>query len=218
MDPLTIDVSKVSNQEYLAALLEISADQNVRLCASATAKNDGIGAGIEKQATFSVEAPVGDFAFMLAENATFDIDGDVGHACGHSLVSGRINVKGSAKDGLGSFASGGFVSVLGTAGNRCGLGLCGGDIFVRSTVGNQAGHSMSSGTLVLGNGAGELLGVGMTGGIIYVRGEVKSAAAGVQKIRMKDPDFMRLSLLLARAGIKSDGKDFKAYKSKAAAL
>ncbi|MEM7558812.1 MAG: hypothetical protein AAF394_06785, partial [Planctomycetota bacterium] len=65
---------------------------------------------------------------------------------------------------------------------------------------------------VLANGAGENLGIGMTGGAIYLRGEARSVAPDLRVERMRDADSMRLSLLLARAGVRGDIKEFKLYR------
>jgi glutamate synthase domain-containing protein 3 len=53
----------------------------------------------------------------------------------------------------------------------------------------------------------------MTGGTIYVRGEVGSLASGVQQMRLKETDSLRLSLILMRAGIKASLEKFQVFKS-----
>jgi glutamate synthase domain-containing protein 3 len=175
----------------------------------------GVGAGLSEEINVDIHGSVGDFLFLLGGNATFSVRGHVGDCSCHSMLSGQVVVHGNAGRCLAAYATGGFVAVLGNAGDRCGQGLAGADVLVRSKVGNLAGLGMRDGALVLGNGAGEQLGQGMTGGVIYVRGEVKSKAETLRSVRLKDADTMRLSLLLARAGIKANGADFKAYRAKA---
>ena len=130
------------------------------------------------------------------------------------MVSGQITVQGNAGRCAATYAQGGFVAVLGQATECCGLGLDGADVLIRSRTGDRAGWNMRSGTLVLGNGTGDELGTGMTGGVIYVRGEVKSKSSAIRLERFKDADAMRLSLLLARAGIKANSAEFKVYRAK----
>lgn len=174
----------------------------------------GVGAGLDREGTFRVDGSVGDFCFMLAMNSEWDVDGDAGAACAHSLVSCRVLIRKSAGRYLGAFATGGFIAVYGKAGAGCGYGLAGADVLVRSTVGDHAAAYMTDGVLILANGAGENLGEGMTGGTVYVRGEIQSLSDDVRPLRMKDTDSVRLSLLLARAGIKGDVSEFKIYRAR----
>ncbi len=214
--PVTLDFREFSPREIGAKLRGLEGEVNVQLLAADDRRPvDAVGAGVAEGITVRAEGSVGDFAFFLSEKAGFDILGDAGDCCGHSMISGSILVHGSAGDSLGAFASGGFIAVHGQARRRCGHALAGADVFVRGAVGDQAGYGMAAGALVLGNGTGEELGFGMTGGVVFVRGEVKSVAKNVRAVRMKDADSMRLSLLLARAGIKGSGADFKAYRSQA---
>ena len=74
--------------------------------------------------------------------------------------------------------------------------VAGSGVGVRRDVGDEACLGMAAGSLVLGNSTGDRLGLGMLGGTIYVRGAIKSLAAGIRENRMKDSDTMRLSLLL----------------------
>lgn len=177
----------------------------------------GLCCGLDQRVNVDVAGDVGDFLFFLGAEASLDVRGNAGNCLGHSMRSGRITVTGSVANSAAAYATGGFVAVLGQAGDLCAQGLSGADVFVRSRAGNQAGHSMRDGTLVLGNGCGEQLGNQMTGGVIYVRGEVASKANGLRLDRMKNADLLRLSLLLAEAGIKSQGSEFKVFRPEGAA-
>lgn len=173
---------------------------------------DGLCAGLDHSVTINIDGDVGDFAFLLSDQAHYDVRGKAGIGCGHSLASGSVLVHGPVGDCLGAYARGGFIAVHATCGKRCALALAGADVFVRSVAGDEAGYCMRDGALVLGNGAGENVGRGMTGGIIYVRGDVKSVAPEVRQVRMRDADALRLSLFLARAGIKGGNADFKVFR------
>ncbi len=172
----------------------------------------GLCSGLAHHLAIEVDGHVGDMCFFLGSEAHIEVKGNSGDSLGHSMSSGVITVNGSAGNCLAAFASGGFIAVLGQAGECCAQGLCGADVFVRSRVGKRAGYAMRSGTLVLGNGAGDGLGEGMTGGEIYVRGEVPSKVAGLRQERMRDADNLRLTLFLARAGIKAALTEFKVFR------
>ena len=151
---------------------------------------------------------------MLGAGASFEVFGDVGHSCAHSFAGGSLLVRGNTGDFLGAYAQSGFLAVLGKTGHDCGFFLNGAEIVVRSVAGDRAGGSMCGGILVLANGTGHQLGQAMTGGSIFLRGDASSIAESIRKVRMKDADNLRLSLLLARAGIKGDVKEFSLYQTR----
>lgn len=209
---VTIDCANLSVLEIASQIRQAQPESTVKLVGGS--KVASVGGGTFSADKLIVDFPLGDFAAMLGNGTFTEINGSVGNACGCSLASGSVIVRGGAGAQLAVHARGGFVAVLGKAGDFCGQGLDGADVFVRSIVGNKAGYCMAKGTLLLGNGAGEDLGARMRGGVIYVRGDVGSVSKDAKKVRLKDADTMRISLLLARVGIKSDGKDFKAYRSR----
>lgn len=172
----------------------------------------GFAPGLVAPLSLQIHGDIGDFAFMLNDHAEIEVHGNVGSCAGHSLTSGYLLVNGNAGYAFGAYATGGIAACIGRAGLRCGLGLAGGDVIVRSDVGDEAALGMTGGTLVLGNSVGEQLGAGMKGGTIYVRGTIKSLAAGMRENRLKESDTMRLSLLLARAGIRAAAKEFRVYR------
>lgn len=203
-------LSPASIREYLNALVAGSEVKLTNLLNSPS----GFGSGVTAEAAVEVDGHVGDFAFLLNHQTDWIVAGKAGDACGHSMCGSSILVRESAGHYAGAFATGGLLVVHGQAGRRCGFAMRGGDVLVRSTVGDEAGLEMHDGILALANGAGERLGSGMRGGTIYVRGTVKSFVSSVRKFRMKDADCMRLSLLLARAGVRGDAKEFSAYRFK----
>jgi glutamate synthase domain-containing protein 3 len=73
---------------------------------------------------------------------------------------------------------------------------------------------MQSGTLVIGGNAGENLGHQLRGGSIYIRGEAKSISPDIEEARLREPDRLKLSLLLMKAGIKASAlKEFRVYRT-----
>lgn len=202
-----------SPSELNAKLRELAAGTSVGLAGyTPRAGQVGLCCGLEQRVSVEVAGDVGDLLFFLGAEASLDVRGNAGNGLGHSMRSGRISVTGSVGNSAAAYATGGFIAVLGHAGAHCAHGLSGADVFVRSRVGEQAAHGMRDGTLVLGNGCGEMLGSQMTGGVIYVRGEVASKATGLRLDRMKNADLLRLSLLLAEAGIKSQGSEFQVFR------
>ena len=199
----------------LMQALRAAASESLWTLQNVDSATDGFGAGLASSADVTCEGNVGDFAFMLGEFENVELTGNAGSCCAHSLVSGRLLVRGRAGDFFGAYATGGFLVVHGSVKNQCGYGLSGAEMFVRGAAGDGAASQMRDGVLVLGNGAGKNTGLGMEGGTLYIRGEVQSLAEGVRPIRMKDADTLRLSLLLARAGVKGGVKEFKAYRPKA---
>lgn len=215
--PMQWNCAKWSPGELNAKLRELTEGAAVELAGHTPhAGQMGLCCGLEQRVRVDVAGDVGDFLFFLGAEASLDVRGNAGDCLGHSMRSGRITVTGSVANSAAAYATGGFVAVLGHAGDLCAQGLSGANVFVRSRAGNQAGHCMREGTLVLGNGCGEQLGTHMTGGVIYVRGEVASKAASLRLDRMKNADLLRLSLLLAEAGIKSQGSEFQVFRPEGA--
>lgn len=172
-----------------------------------------VGVGVNHPNHIDVIGSVGDYAFCGADNVEVTIDGDAGEFAAHSLRSGQVVIKGSVTDSLGSMAVGGLVAVYGTAGARTGICLDGADIFVRGNVGAEAGYCMQQGTIIIGGNAGEKLGKGLQGGTIYLRGDVVSVSEDIEEQRLREPDRLKLGLLLLKAGIKTpSGKEFRVFR------
>lgn len=214
--PNKVDCSQLSSRQLTELLHKLPAESSIELLIgeAGTAKLSGLCSGLKEHVQVLLQGAAGDFCYLLGAEAALEIRGSAGECLGHSMRSGQISLHGPAGRCVASYATGGFVAVLGQAGDYCGLGLDGADVLIRSRCGHRAGWQMNSGTLVLGNGAGDELGAGMTGGVIYVRGEVKSKSDSIRAERFKDTDALRLSLLMARAGIKANGAEFKVYRAK----
>lgn len=172
-----------------------------------------VGVGVSHPNHIDVVGSVGDYAFCGADNVEVIIDGDAGDFAAHSLRSGQVVIKGSVLDSLGSMAVGGLVAVYGSAGARAGICLKGADIFVRGNAGAEAGYRMQQGTIIIGGNAGERLGKGLHGGTIYLRGDAVSISEDIEEQRLREPDRLKLGLLLLKAGIKTpSGKEFRVFR------
>jgi glutamate synthase domain-containing protein 3 len=111
---------------------------------------------------------------------------------------------------------GGLIAVYGSAGMRVGVSLQGADVLIRGNAGADVGFGMRSGTIIIGGSAGPNLGRGMRGGTIYVRGEATDVCSDIEEVRMREPDRLKLGLLLMKSGIKSSsGKEFRVYRPRA---
>lgn len=210
-DWMPVSCEGLSPQQIGSALRESPPGGKIRLV-GVPKTMPGFASGLDVETQFRIDGDVGDYAFMLGANSNWEVAGDAGLGLAHSLVSSSLLIRGSAGDYLAACAQGGFVAVHGRSGNATAFGLAGAEVVVRSKSGDYAGAGMVKGILVLANGSGLGLGSGMTGGSIYLRGEAASVSPRLKKIRMKDADAMRLSLLLARAEIRGDAREFKLYQ------
>jgi methylamine---glutamate N-methyltransferase subunit B len=159
-----------------------------------------------------LDGDLGDYCLSHFHGVEADVRGNIGHCGAQAIQSGSIIIRGHAADALAAYGSGGLVAVYGNAGKRAALALDGADVLVRGSVGSQAAYAMRSGSLIIGGTAGPELGKGMLGGVIYIRGESASVAEHLHEVRMREPDRMRLALILLKAGVKSTGREFRVLR------
>ena len=173
---------------------------------------DFIGAGLRDVNSVAVQGAIGDFGFCSFGDGECQVEGNVGDFFGHSIASGVLLVRGHAKKGVGALGLGGLISIYGNTGDRTALGMQGADIVIRGSVGCYAGLGMQSGTLVLCGAAGTQLGQGMCGGTIYIRGEAESISPAIEEQRLREPDRLKIGMLLLKSNIKSAGKEFRVFR------
>jgi len=173
---------------------------------------DYLCCGIREFCNVTVQGSLGDFGFCSFGEGDGLVAGNVNHFFGHSLHSGILIVQQGAKDALCALGTGGMVAVYGNVGDRVAIGMQGADVVVRGSVGDFGALGMQAGTLVIGAGAGLHLGRGMRGGTIYVRGEVKSTSPDIEEHRLREPDRLKIGMLLLKSAIKSDGKEFRVFR------
>jgi glutamate synthase domain-containing protein 3 len=159
----------------------------------------------------TVEGDVGDYCAAATKDADVEILGSAGNGLGHTLQSGVISVRDDVGIAAGAMAAGGLIVVQGNAGARCGAGLQGADIVVQGSVGDYAGVYMQGGTFVILGNVGAKAGYGATSGTWFVLGDIKDSARGLVESRMKEPDKLRLGLLLLNSGLNANAKDFRKY-------
>lgn len=204
-----------SNREKLASLVSQNADSTndgFEICVSGCSDQDFIGAGVRAPGTLHMDGAVGDFCLMSYGLGDAVIEGKAGDFLGHSLHSGSIVVKQNVGHCLGAMGAGGLIAVQGNAGDRAGIALQGADILIRGNAGCLLGMGMIDGNIVVGGAVGPEMGKGMIGGSIFVRGEPASLSPHIEEFRMREPDKLKIGLLMLKAGIKSTGKEFRLFR------
>jgi formylmethanofuran dehydrogenase subunit C len=174
---------------------------------------DYLGAGLNDLTSILVSGNAGKFAFCGLDNCECTLEGDAGDYFGHSLASGLLICQGSVGCGAGAMARSGLVAVYGTAGDRTAVSMRGADVLIRGNAGMLAGLDMRQGTLIIGGFAGEGLGTGMRGGTIFLRGDAPNISSDIEEHRLREPDRLKLGLLLLKAGIKTTvGREFRVFR------
>jgi formylmethanofuran dehydrogenase subunit C len=211
---LDLAVSEALRSLGHASTLDEQHAREVRF--TGTSGQDFLGAGLSDLQAVWFSGSAGKFAFCGMDNCECTLEEDAGDSFGHSLASGVLICKGSVGDGVGAMARAGLIAVYGSAGDRAGASLRGADLLIRGNAGKSAGVGMRQGTLIIGGSAGEQLGVGMKGGVIFLRGDASSISPDIEEHRLREPDRLKLGLLLLKAGIKATaGKEFRVFRPSA---
>jgi methylamine---glutamate N-methyltransferase subunit B len=219
---LAIDLSVTSPKAILRQLMDYRensladpalSNADFELKITQAAGNDFVGAGVRCVSKVSVVGNLGDYGFCSFGEGQGFIEGKVGAYFGHSIHSGILIVHSHASHSVGALGTGGTIAIYGNAGDRVAVGMQGSDVVIRGSVGHFAGLGLQSGCLVIGGNAGTEMGKGMRDGTIYLRGEAESISSDIEEQRLREPDRLKIGLLLLKAGIKSAGKDFRVYRS-----
>ncbi|MCU0721784.1 MAG: hypothetical protein MUC83_18885 [Pirellula sp.] len=203
------------NREKLASLVFANSEPSndgYEICIFGCSDQDYVASGVRAPGTLHLDGSVGDFCLMSYGLGDAVIEGKAGDFLGHSLHSGSIVVKQNAGNCLGAMGAGGLIAVQGNAGDRAGIALQGADILVRGNAGSLLGMGMIDGNIVVGGAVGPEMGKGMIGGSIFIRGEPTSLSSHIEEFRMREPDKLKIGLLMLKAGIKSTGKEFRLFR------
>ena len=221
--PLHFDLETVSPREILLAIqlhcsrvineLDDSEGPSVSVKIAGARGQDFIGAGFRNISKVAVQGEIGDFGFCSFGDGECHVEANVGHFFGHSVASGIIIVRGHVKTSVAALGTGGLIAIYGNASDRAAVGMQGADVVIRGSVGNYAGLGMQSGTLIVGGSAGLHLGHGMRGGTIYIRGDAESISPDIEEQRMREPDRLKIGMLMLKSSIKSVGKEFRMFRS-----
>ncbi len=208
---LHFDLATVSPTELLKTIRNCRGSA-VSINISGACGQDFVGAGMRDSNTVLVQGTIGDFGFCSFGDGESQVEGNVGNFFGHSIASGILVVRGHAKHAVGALGMSGLIAILGNAGDRAALGMLGADVVVRGSVANYAGLGMQNGTLIVGGAAGKHLGHGMRGGTIYLRGEAESISSDVEENRLREPDRLKIGMLMLKSNLKSAGKEFRVFR------
>jgi glutamate synthase domain-containing protein 3 len=174
-----------------------------------------VASGWQLKNPIAFDGNLGDYCLSHFCGTEADVIGNIGHCGAQSIQSGAVIIRGHAGNAVSAYGVSGLVAVYGNAGKRAAVALDGADVLIRGSVGTQAAYAMRSGSLIVGGSAGAELGKNMLGGVIYIRGDVASTASHLQEVKMREPDRMRLGLILLNAGVKSTGREFRVFRPEA---
>lgn len=213
---LHFDLSEIS-VTVLARQLASAVRQSLNPPENVTIANpnglDYVAAGVRGVNKLSIQGAIGDYGLAALCDCECTVNGSAKNYVGHSIGSGAIIVNGHAGDHVGALGVGGLIAVYGNAGDHVAYANHGTEVIIRGSVGSNAAANMQSGTLLIGGSAGPNLGSGMRGGVIYVRGDVDKISDDIEEHRLREPDKLKIGLLLIKAGIKATaGKDFRVYR------
>ncbi len=209
---LHFDLATVSPSELLNTIRMRLGGSAVSINITGASGQDFVGAGLRDIHEVEVHGNIGDFGFCSFGDGVGKVEGNVGSFFAHSIASGILVVRGHAKHAVGALGRNGLVAIFGNAADRTAIGMQGADIVVRGSVANYAGLGMQNGTLIVGGGAGKHLGYGMRGGTIYLRGEAESISSNVEENRLREPDRLKIGMLMLKSNIKSVGKEFRVFR------
>ena len=164
------------------------------------------------EGSLAIRGSLGDSALCDFHAAAATVHGDVGYAAAVSIRAGVLKIRGAAGAMLAAGGVGGTVLVGGRVGDCCGANLRGGDVCVVGGAGAEAGLGMQDGALVILDGAGRDLGRRMRGGTIFLAGDCEAVSQDVASVRMREPDRLRLSLILLNCNVTAKPKDFRVYR------
>jgi methylamine---glutamate N-methyltransferase subunit B len=211
-DSLQIDARHETREILRDWIRSRESTTNLTLTITGCSGQSYVAGGLRIPGHIKADGTLGDFCFLSFGVADARVEGNVGSFFGHSIQSGSIIVRGHAKSSLGAMGQGGLITVYGNSQERTGVCLQGADIVIRGSAGARLGQGMSSGTIVIGGNAGSEMGHGMTGGSIFLRGEAESISPQLEECRLREPDRLKIGLLLLKSGIKSTGKEFRLFR------
>jgi glutamate synthase domain-containing protein 3 len=172
-----------------------------------------IACGLNLPLSIEIDGHVGFYCGGMNKEAEIQVNGHAGPGVAENMMSGVVRVKGNASQSAGATGNGGLLVIHGDASSRCGISMKGIDIVVGGSVGHMSAFMAQRGNLVVCGDAGEALGDSIYEARLYVRGKVESLGADCIEKEMREDHYRELALLLERAHIKADAKNFRRYGS-----
>lgn len=211
--PLQINLETTSADAFRTQILSVGTMHDAEVTVLGCKGQNFIANGLRLHGRISFIGNSGDYSLMSFGNAEANIDGNVGNFFAHSIQSGAIFVQGDAGSSLGALGAGGLISVTGSTLDRVAVAMQGADIVVRGNVRDLAGLGMQSGTLIVCGNAGKEMGKGLRGGVIYLRGDVESISPEIEEVRLREPDKLKIGMIMLKSRLKVTGKEFRVYRS-----
>lgn len=193
----TFDLSTATVRELNAAL---HAAAQGRFAVTSPQGRHSLAVGIDAPLDVTIHGHAGYYVAGMNQHATVRVTGNVAVGCAENMMSGRVEVGGTAGQAAAATAHGGLLVVRGDAGARCGISLKGADVVVEGSVGHASCFMAQKGRLVVLGDAGEALGDSIYEARIYVRGTVASLGADCVEKPRRSEHVAEVAGLLAAAG------------------
>ncbi len=211
---IEIDLDRTSIRDLNERLHRLLPDTNESAWRLLNPKGrHAIAVGLERPISITIEGHVGFYCAGMNKEAEVVVDGHAGPGVAENMMSGMVRVRGNASQSAGASARGGLLVVEGDTSSRCGISMKGADIVVGGSVGHMSAFMAQRGNLVVLGDAGRSLGDSIYEARLFVRGAVDSLGADCIEKEMRAEHLEALALLLGRAGMRADPREFKRYGS-----
>jgi glutamate synthase domain-containing protein 2 len=139
-----------------------------------------IGVGLIHPIKVRVRGSAGYFCAGLSDQASFEVENNVGWGLGDNMYSGSVVVGGNAGAIPGVAIRGAEIVVRGKMGSRAGQVMKAGTLCCAGNANFMAGYMMYGGRIIILGDSGERVGEDMTGGEIFVAGKVTELGSDAQ--------------------------------------
>ena len=211
---IELDLDATPIRELNQRLHSLPPDTNERAWRILNPKGrHAIAVGLDRPILVTIEGHVGFYCAGMNKEAEVTVSGHAGPGVGENMMSGLVRVRGNASQSAGASARGGLLVIEGDTSSRCGISMKGADIVVGGSVGHMSAFMAQRGNLVVCGDAGRSLGDSIYEARLFVRGAVDSLGADCIEKEMRPEHLEALTVLLGRAGIEVDPREFKRYGS-----
>ncbi|MDH3712887.1 MAG: glutamate synthase-related protein [Gammaproteobacteria bacterium] len=164
-----------------------------------------IGVGLIHPINVHVRGSAGYFCAGLSDQASFEVENNVGWGLGDNMYSGSVVVGGNAGAIPGVAIRGAEIVVRGNMGSRAGQVMKAGTLCCAGNANFMAGYMMYGGRIVILGDSGERVGEDMTGGEIFVAGKVSELGSDAQLTDTAAEEIDEIREFLDRYGVSFKG-------------
>jgi glutamate synthase domain-containing protein 2 len=164
-----------------------------------------IGVGLIHPIKVQVRGSAGYFCAGLSDQASFEVENNVGWGLGDNMYSGSVVVGGNAGAIPGVAIRGAEIVVRGNMGSRAGQVMKAGTLCCAGNANFMAGYMMYGGRIVILGDSGERIGEDMTGGEIFVAGKVSELGSDARLTDTTAVEIDEIREFLDRYGIPFKG-------------